>query len=232
METPDLDPDRIVGTVASLCRRIEERFPGSGLLSTGRQLFGIAGQARDRAAWIARPIAPLRAASAALVASILACLAYAVATIRPPAAGFDLALFIQVLEAGINAAVLVGAAVFFLASLETRIKRRRALQAIHELRALAHIIDMHQLTKDPDRLSAGPGATPSSPERRLTRAELGRYLDYCSELLSLAGKVSAIYVRDFDDAVTLASVNEIEDLTAGLSRKIWQKLMILHTAGA
>jgi hypothetical protein len=58
--------------------------------------------------------------------------------------------------------------------------------------------------------------------------ELNRYLDYCSEMLSLTGKVAAVYVRDFDDAVALASVNEIEDLTTGLARKIWQKMMILH----
>jgi hypothetical protein len=28
--------------------------------------------------------------------------------------------------------------------------------------------------------------------------------------------------------VVLAAVNEVEDLTTGLSRKIWQKLMILY----
>jgi hypothetical protein len=26
-------------------------------------------------------------------------------------------------------------------------------------------------------------------------------------------------------------VNEIENLTSGLARKVWQKLMILHTTG-
>jgi hypothetical protein len=36
-----------------------------------------------------------------------------------------------------------------------------------------------------------------------------------------------VYVQNFDDSVTLAAVNEIENLTAGLSRKIWQKIMIL-----
>jgi hypothetical protein len=58
--------------------------------------------------------------------------------------------------------------------------------------------------------------------------QLGRYLDYCSEMLSLTGKVAAVYIRDFQDPVVLSAVNEIEDLTTGLSRKIWQKLMVLH----
>ena len=70
------------------------------------------------------------------------------------------------------------------------------------------------------------------PPRLLTRFELSRSLDYCSEMLSLTGKVAALYIQDFDDEVALAAVNEVEDLTTGLSRKIWQKLMILLTQPA
>jgi hypothetical protein len=59
--------------------------------------------------------------------------------------------------------------------------------------------------------------------------EIMRYLDYCSEMLSLTGKVAALYAQNFRDGVVLSSViNEIENLTTGLSRKIWQKIMILH----
>ena len=68
----------------------------------------------------------------------------------------------------------------------------------------------------------------NSPDRSMTPADLGRYLDYCSEMLSLTGKVAALYVRDFQDGVVLGAVNEVEDLTSGLCRKIWQKLMVLH----
>ena len=55
-----------------------------------------------------------------------------------------------------------------------------------------------------------------------------RYLDYCSEMLSLTGKVAVLYVQDFGDPIVTASANEVEQLCTGLSRKIWQKLMILH----
>ena len=85
---------------------------------------------------------------------------------------------------------------------------------------------MHQLTKDPERYVAVK--TPSSPAVSLTPLELNRYLDYCSEMLSLIGKIAAVYVQDFDDATTLAAVNEVEDLTTGLSRKIWQKITLSH----
>jgi hypothetical protein len=46
-------------------------------------------------------------------------------------------------------------------------------------------------------------------------------------LLSLDSKVDALYVQHCDDGPTLAAVTEIEQLTTGLSRKIWQKLMIV-----
>jgi hypothetical protein len=54
-----------------------------------------------------------------------------------------------------------------------------------------------------------------------------RYLDYCSEMLSLTGKIAALYAQNFRDAVVLSAVNELENLTTGLSRKIWQKIMIV-----
>jgi len=69
-------------------------------------------------------------------------------------------------------------------------------------------------------------AHPSEADH-LTPFLLGRYLDYCSEMLSLIGKVAALYAQNTQDAVVLAAVDEIETLTTGLSRKIWQKIMIL-----
>ena len=110
-------------------------------------------------------------------------------------------------------------------------KRKRALTAIHRLRSIAHIIDMHQLTKDPERMlhTDGINDTASSPKRSYTSFELGRYLDYCTEMLSLTGKVAAMYVESFPDAQAVGAVNELESLTTGLSRKIWQKIMVLNT---
>ena len=45
----------------------------------------------------------------------------------------------------------------------------------------------------------------------------------------LTSKIAALYVQYFDDRIALQAVNEIENLTTGLSRKIWQKVMILDT---
>jgi len=141
--------------------------------------------------------------------------------------------FVTLLEAGINDVVLIGAAIFFLLSFETRYKRQRALKALHELRSIAHVIDMHQLTKDPHRIMKKMpyASTGGSPRLEMTEFQLRRYLDYCSEMLSLTGKIAAVYVQEFDDGVAMASASELETLTTGLSGKIWQKIAILHTAG-
>jgi len=128
--------------------------------------------------------------------------------------------------AAINDVLLIGAAIFFIFTIEKRYKRTRALKALHELRSIAHIIDMHQLTKDPHRIMAKPLFTGEglSPKLNMTPFQLRRYLDYCSEMLALTGKIAAVYVQQFDDAVAIGSASELETLSSGLSSKIWQKM--------
>ena len=138
----------------------------------------------------------------------------------------SIAEFFQGSEAAINEVVLLGVSVFFFLTLETRLKRRRVLKAIHVLRSMAHIIDMHQLTKDPERVVGSQPPSEAGARRPLGPSELIRYLDYCSDQLALISKIAALYVQRFNDPVTLSAVNEVEDLTNGLSRKIWQKIMI------
>src|SRR5258705_7165794 len=79
-----LDAAEIVGTIERLQGRIEERFPGSGLGRVCGQLLEIARNARERAVWIAKPILPLRIASAALAVVIIAGLSLMVIQLRPP----------------------------------------------------------------------------------------------------------------------------------------------------
>lgn len=134
---------------------------------------------------------------------------------------------VTLLEAGMNDLVLIGAALFFLFTIESRIKRNRSIKALNEIRSIAHVIDMHQLTKDPSVLNNSK-PTESSPERTLDAYQLCRYLDYCSEMFSLSGKVAALYAQHQPDSVVLATVNEIEELTTGFSRKVWQKIAMLN----
>ena len=136
--------------------------------------------------------------------------------------------YLMAVEAGSNILVMATVLAVFLIGLERLLKRRQALAAINDLRAIAHVIDMHQLTKDPAIDATAYTPTVSSPQRVMSPGDLIRYLNYCSEMLALVGKLAAIYIQKFDDAVTLEAANDIENLTTQLSRKIWQKIMIAN----
>ena len=65
--------------------------------------------------------------------------------------------------------------------------------------------------------------TSKSTKLGMTRDQVERYLDYCSELLSLVGKTRPCAPRSHGTRYP-RHVSTIEDLTVGLSRKIWQKI--------
>lgn len=224
-----LDPAKIIQTIEILQNRIDQRFPGSGLSKVCAEILKIGEHAQARSEWIARPLYSLRVATVLLILLIVGGLASVVFMLHPDQGRFEWDDLVQTLEAGINDVLLIGAAIFFLTTMERRIKRHRALAAIHELRSVAHIIDMHQLTKDPERLMLPASPNSNSTLAGMTMYELRRYLEYCGEMLSLVGKIATLYVQKFDDDVSLAAASEVEELTTGLSQKIWQKIMILHS---
>jgi len=225
-----LDSRQLAITALTLRLRIEERFAGSGLSGVCAELVSIAESASERCKSIAKPLLGLRVTVGVIIALIIGGFLGALWMLESPAGSLGLTELIQILEPGVNIVVLVGAAVLFLLTVETRIKRRHALRAIHQLRDLAHLVDVHQLTKGPDRLLVKGEDTLSSPKREMTSFEMGRYLNYCSEMLSLIGKIAALYAQHIEDAVALAAVDSIESLTTNLSRKIWQKIMMLQNA--
>lgn len=219
-------------TIARLEQRIAARFPDSGLLQVCKEFRNLAHQSDKLARQLGPPIWPLRVV---MIAAAGLLIFVAVGAVMVLAERFSLdteniAELLQATEAGINELIFLGLALFFLISLETRIKRHSALQALHQLRSIAHVVDMHQLTKDPAHLLAQFRNTESSPLRTLSRYELMRYLDYCAEMLALDSKISALFAQYMDDPVVLNAVNDIESLTQGLSGKIWQKIMILDLA--
>ena len=188
-EFQDLIPQEITATIKQLTERIQRRFPDSSLSQIGLRLLQISQNASERARQMERPHVLLRTLGGCAIALIIVALATELF------AGIN-NWGIEVIDSTMNVIVLGGVAVFFCLSLETRYKRKQALAAIHELRAVAHIIDMHQLTKDPERVVEQPSSHALSlalgDKEMLTRFELVRYLDYCSEMLSLTGKVAAL----------------------------------------
>jgi hypothetical protein len=223
----ELDPKYILATIERLHRRTSERFPDASLARVVGGLVETARSAMHRAAMLRRPNVGLRALAILLILAALVLL-FEELRILAVSEGAEL---VQTVDAAVSTLVYVGVAVFFVTTLETRIKRSRVLVGLHQLRSVAHIVDMHQLTKDPPSVRRLE-PTASSPPRALTDRELERYYDYCSEALSLVSKVAAVHAQQLNDPVVLSAVDEIEMLCTGLSNKIWQKVMLIPRADA
>ncbi|MEQ1619716.1 MAG: hypothetical protein ABL883_15385 [Terricaulis sp.] len=221
-----LRADRIIATLEKLSARIGERFPDAGLAQVCAELVGSSRTLSSEAAALARPSLAWPLAGIILVSTIAALLFTGLRYLKLDGEWASPTEVIQGLEAAVNLLILVGGAIWFVLTLEERAKRRRALDALHQLRALAHVIDMHQLTKDPT-VVLNAHKTANSPERTMTRFELTRYLEYCAEMQALVGKLAALFADRMRDAVVINAVNDIEDLTTGLGRKIWQKITII-----
>ena len=225
----NLRADFVVKTLEALRARIGERFPGAGLSEVAGDLVETASETAARARAIGRPYLLLRLFILILVAAGAAVLIWALSSVSLQGLqeGNVLALS-QGLESVVNLLILLGAGVWFLMTLDQRLKRGRVLEDLHQLRTFAHVVDMHQLTKDPTTILAPPSTrTSSSPKREMSRFQLTRYLEYCAEMLALIGKLAALYGERTPDTEVLGAVNDVEDLCTSLGRKIWQKITIL-----
>ena len=138
--------------------------------------------------------------------------------------GFD---WLPLIESTISDIVFAAIAVLFLWAFPERYERKTLLGLLHRLRSLAHVIDMHQLSKDPEQVSPTYTRTPESVSHGLDAEQLHHYLDYCSEMLSLTAKTAALCAEHSSDPVVLSTVSTLETLTTELSNKIWQKISLL-----
>ena len=222
-----LEAPAVRETVEELYGRIEARFPKRGLLGVCGDLATIVDEVQDVAGAGQRRIRMARYVSRVVMVVVIAVTAVALVYAGRDAVSGDELTSVDVLGVAgtaIQDLVYASIAIFFLWSFPERLERSRLLGLLHQLRSTAHVIDMHQLTKDPEQLK--PSFVPTSKSTRLdmTRDQVERYLDYCSEMLSLVGKTAALCAEESRDSVILETVSTIENLTVGLSRKIWQKI--------
>ncbi len=225
-----LDADKIIATVDTLAQRIAERFPEAGLTRVAEDFTQVARETRNDAVALARPNWRLRIATTAVFLAGLVLFGFVFKELQFNSPLNEAGTLVQIVEPAANIAILMALGIAFLIRFEGRWKRRRALTSLHSLRSMIHVIDMHQLTKDPSVLLDAIAPTASSPKRTMGQVEIQRYLNYCSEMLSLSGKLAALYTQSVQDAVVIDTVNELETLSTNLTRKIWQKIMILDRA--
>ena len=218
-----LNSEKVIATIDKLSLRVRERFPDSGLSQVASELAETARRCAAESERLRQPILPIRVTVYSIWVLGAAAFFWIATTLHYDTVEFDAAGLVQVLEPAMNLAVLMGLGVLTLGRLEEHWKRRKALDYLHELRSIAHVVDMHQLTKDPYR-SVLP-QTASSPRESMTGPLLERYLDYCSEMLALTGKLAALFAQSCRDAEVSAGASDVEQHCTAMSRKIWQKIM-------
>lgn len=225
-----LDADRVQATIATLEERVTTRFPERNLRRVARELSTLADEVEDVSGASRVRLRVTRWVSFALGLLIVGVTLYVVSAVLREVMGTyegEAAHWVPLVESGINDVVFAAIAVWFLLALPSRLERARILALLHRLRSLAHVIDMHQLTKDPEHLNPAYVPTRASVGDEMTRTEMAQYLDYCSELLSLTGKVAALCAEASEDDVVLDTVSDVEALCSGLAAKIWQKISLL-----
>ncbi len=222
-----LDPVQITKTAEQLAARVAARFPDNGICGVAQEIVVLSRDAAADSHELAKPIWWLRiltAAAIAVGALVFVYIGTFLSFDRVSNAAFE---FAAGLEASVNTIVLAIVGFVTLARTEERIKRRKVFQGLHRLRSVIHVIDMHQLTKDPAALSEDFRPTAASPKRITNAEQLARYLDYCSEMFSITGKLAALYAQAVNDEVVVEAVNDVENLGTNLSRKVWQKIMLI-----
>ena len=185
-----LDAEAVREVVVELEARIAARFPKRGLRQVAADLAVLidavetganSTQGRVRIARIASRVVMVLILAGTLVALGLG---FKDAIVDPNGEITNSLDVLPLIETTINDVVFAGIAVFFLYSFPERVQRGRLLNLLHQLRSTAHIIDMHQLTKDPEQLQSSFVPSAVSKPLELNRDEMERYLDYCSELLA------------------------------------------------
>ncbi len=127
----NLDADKIVDTIRRLRDRIQARFPEAGLGRVAEELLRIAEKAAFKAEAIAKPYWPYRIGMGILGSAFLVLVGYIILHLKGVSTQVEryTELF-QGVDSALNTFLLMGGAIFFLFTLEVRLKRNRAARAV------------------------------------------------------------------------------------------------------
>jgi hypothetical protein len=221
-----LDPARIIETAENLARGVGDRLPGSSLAGLAAELERIARSTDERARQARRPIYAIRVASLLAVCASLLGLWYLVDHIHTRWEFGTITELFEAADAGFNLLVLLAGALWFFVTLENRVKRKRALAYIEELREFVHVIDVTQLYFTPDLYGIEP--TPSRTSLNLDYT----YLLFCTQMLAVIGNLAPLYTRGAAGDSILRAVSEVEMLANAISAKLLSKAETVRLGSA
>jgi hypothetical protein len=212
-----LDPGKIIETADHLTRRVSEKLPDSALAGLAAELAQVARQTEDRAHKARQPILAIRIASVLAVCGTLVGVWYLARHIH---ARWEFGTITEVFEAtdaGFNLLVILAGALWSFVTLEARLKRRKALGSIEELRDFIHVIDITQLYYTPDLYNPNPANSPTSLTFDYT------YLLFCTEMLGLLSNLAPLYARGAAGDSILRAVSDVEMLAIATTAKLLSK---------
>jgi len=209
-----LDPAKIIETAENLACEVGKRLPGSTLAGLADELVQIAHGTDERARQARRPIYGIRAGSLLAIA-LTALLLWLIA--RHVHARWEFGTITELFEAtdaGFNLLAILAGALWFFVSFEARIKRKRVLESIEELREFIHVIDVTQLYYTPELYQSDGDASRGSPRFDHT------YLLFCTQMLAVIGNLAPLYTRGAAGDSILRAVTDVEMLANAITAKL------------
>ena len=224
----ELNPKKLCKTIHSLEVIVAEKFPERSFRKTILELSKVAKEAKELSyklsgkhvvAWtiiIAAPIVLLCAISYLFIVY---------AHFSSDEAQTGILEYSDTLDLFVNLIVLSVMGSYALFRQYRLRRRKRAMQILHKLRSIAHVIDLTQHGKNYQFIV---DTQDHKSDKYISLDDCIQYLTYSSQALSLTSKVAAILIEDYNDNTVIASVCEIESLCTGISLKIWQKIETLQ----
>jgi hypothetical protein len=217
-----LDTARITETADNLVERIQETLPASSLARLAVELAQVARTSELRALEARTPILGIRLASALAVAASLMALWYLVVHIHTRWEFGTITELFEAMDAGFNLMILLAGALWFFITLEGRLKRKKALGFLEELREFVHVIDVTQLYYTPELYKVEPAG--ARTESRLDYT----YLLFCTQMLAVISNLAPLYTRGAAGDSILRAASEVELLANAVSTKLLSKTQLVR----
>ena len=224
-----LDPAKIIQTAENLAHRVSVKFPESTLVGLTADLAEIARVTDERARRARRPNRLIRGTGR--LASVLCILGlwYIVDHIQTHLLNAHLEFgnisdLFEAADAGFNMLVGLAGILWFLVTIEARVKRKQALAHIGELLEFIQLIDVTQLYYTPELYKSS--ASPDSTRLRFDHT----YLLFCNEMLGVIGNLAPLYTRgNMDDSVWRAT-SDVVMLANAIQGRLFAKSEAIRLA--
>jgi len=218
---PRLEPSRLIEAAERLDQAVRERLPNTHLAKLSGEILTIARETARRVKEAQRPIFRIRILSALALGTAVVGIVFIARHVQYRAEVENVSEVLEGIDAGFNILILLGGMLLYLTTLESRIKKRRVMENLHELKELLHLVDMNQLAHPPQLFAN----TSTDPTQAVGRDSF--YLIAHIRMFSLIGNLAAAYSQNVKDDSVLRMAGHIETMASGYTEKLWEMSNLL-----